>query len=205
MSICNCPRVPATTQAELVKSFVPEAGKWSLLDLQQMYISGNSLQDIAQIVPFRGGPCNRSIRCCGVCTRKCYHRCIQDCLHRIYMWKMSLDNGVDLPLAERYATTQKFENLAEMSWVVSEILSQSSNTKVRKYMQHENLRPEENPNKIDYAPSYAVDPNNGKRVVDISTGELLIRKWPESGLCPYCLPNATIDRRYARSKKTSNT
>lgn len=196
MSVCICPSVPVDVQKQLIQNIINDP-EWNMLCLQDMYNAGNSLEDIAQVIPFRGGPCARSMRCCGMCTRKCYHRCIQDCLHRLYMWR-HMATYENAPLAIKLLATQKFETLEDLSWVVSDIISQSTNTQLKQFMESEGLRPEENPYKMDYSPQYAIDLNTGKRQVNTQTGELGVLEWPKSGLCPYCMPNATVDRRYVR-------
>lgn len=211
MSICNCPVVGIdgiedSKQKQLVEEFLKNSDGWSLLSLIDMYKAGNSLEDINQVVPFRGGPCNRSMRCCGVCTRQCYSRCIQDCLHRLYMWQKLVDSTPSterdkLPLNLRMIVTQKFETLKDLSWVVGEILSQTSNSVLKEYMRNENLYPKDNPYKIDYAPQVELDSSTGKRKCNPATGELIIADWPRTGLCPYCLPDVTIDGRIARANQ----
>lgn len=206
MSICCCPDTPKSELQAMQKGLLQDA-EWHLLSLQDMYRAGNTLQDITGVIPFRGGVCPRTMRCCGVCTRKCYHRCIQDCLHRLYMWRKLVENTPEserdqIPLNIRMIVTQQFESAEDLSWVVSEIIAQCANTKLKEYMNSENLRPEENPYKIDYAPQVAIDPHTGKRIVNRDTGELQIRNWPESGLCPFCLPESTVDRRYLKGRGT---
>ena len=105
-----------------------------------------------------------------------------------------------LPLNLRMIVTQKFETLEDLSWVVGEILSQTSNSVLKEYMRHENLYPKDNPYKIDYAPKVDVDPATGRRKCDPTTGELCILPWPKTGLCPYCLPDVTVDGRVARRR-----
>lgn len=201
MSICTCPSVPEDVQKQLIQNIIADPD-WNLLCLQDMYNAGNSLEDIAQVIPFRGGPCARSVRCCGQCTHQCYHRCIQDCLHRLYMWRHMVQNtpADRVPLSIRLIVNQKFESLEDLSWVVGDIVSRKANAQLREFMKQEGMRPEENPYKMDYAPSEAIDPSTGRRAVNAQTGEIQIRRWPETGLCPYCLPNVLVDRRYTRSK-----
>ena len=78
MSYCICPRLPKEQYDQLVKLFVNDK-EWDLLKLQKMYLAGNSLESIMEVVPFRNDECTRTKRCCGVCTRRCHSRCIQDC------------------------------------------------------------------------------------------------------------------------------
>ena len=210
MSICNCPIVDPEKQKTLVLDFlksVQSNPKWNLLSLIDMYNSGNSMSSIEEVIPFRGGACNRSMRCCGMCTRICYTRCIQDCLHRLYMWRELVESTPSterekLPLNLRMIVSQKFETLEDLSWVVGEILSKHKNTELREYMKNAKIGNNNNPYKLDYSPKVDIDPITGRRRVDPITGELHILAWPTTGLCPYCLPNVTVDRRvYKRRLK----
>lgn len=207
MSVCMCPHIGIDgiedpIQRKRVDSFIKSISSdgvlassgWSLLELASIADNGMDIHTILDTIPFRGGPCNRTTRCCGCCTRKCYNRCIQDCLHRLYIWKNTPEEV--LPFGAKLAIHQKFESHRHLSWVVSEVISGSSNTKLKEYMVNEHIRPEENPNKMDYSPRPEIDPNSGKRRVNPISGELSFLEWPKSGLCPYCLPAITVDRRY---------
>lgn len=220
MSVCDCPIVGIdgmedSKQKQLVagflKSLAPDGiyakSDWNLLSLVDMAKAGNDIKTISEVIPFRGGPCARSMKCCGVCSRRCKHRCVQDCLHRLYMWNKMVESTPSterekIPLNIRLIVNQKFDSHEHMSWVVSEILSQNTNSNLKEYMKNESLRPEENPYKIDYAPQVEVDPSTGKRRCDHATGELVIADWPRTGLCPYCLPGVTIDGRIARANQS---
>lgn len=105
-----------------------------------------------------------------------------------------------LPLNLRMIVSQKFETLEDLSWVVGEILSKNTNAALKEYMKNANISPNSNPYKIDYAPQVEVDPHTGKRKCDARTGELHILAWPQTGLCPFCLPDVTIDGRVARKR-----
>lgn len=220
MSVCNCPVVGVdgiedSKQKKFVAWFLASldadgrygTSGWSLLSLGDMARAGNDLRAIDGVIPFRGGPCARSMKCCGMCTRQCRQRCVQDCLHRLYMWHQLVESTPveersKIPLNIRLIANQRFESHEHMSWVVGEILSQSTNSNLREYMQKGELRPEDNPYKIDYSPQIEVDPETGKRRCDMQTGELVIAHWPKTGLCPHCLPNVTIDGRIARANQS---
>ena len=79
-------------------------------------------------------------------------------------------------------------------------MSRNTNAKLKAHMVQEGLRPEENPYKMNYAPSVEIDFTTGKRKCDPVTGELSILAWPKSGLCPFCLPSVTVDGRVRRKK-----
>lgn len=199
MNRCTCPRVSPEKYKQLESMWVGDK-EWNLLKLQDMYNAGNSLEDIADVVPFRNNKCTRSTRCCGVCTRRCHDRCIQDCLHRLSMWRMLVNSTPEeqrdhIPLAIRMIVTQDFETLYDLSWCVGEILSRSCNTALDKYMTEHDMITPENPYKIDYAAQPVTDPATGRKQVEPRTGRVQLIEWPQSGLCPYCVPGVMVYRR----------
>ena len=202
MSMCICPAIPKEEYDQLVKLFVNDKS-WDLLKLQDMYNAGNSLTDIMKVVPFRNDECTRTRRCCGVCTRRCHSRCMQDCLNRLYMWRLMVsttpEDKVDqIPLAIRLIVKQNFETLYDLSWCVGEIISRNTNATLKNYMKEHSMYPAENPYKLDYSPRFDVDEETGKRKVEPGSGEVKVLEWPKSGLCPFCLPKTTVDRRFVK-------
>ena len=203
MGFCRCYPRDAAQHHKVAREFLatyPERDNWNLLNLQDLYNAGNSIGHISELLPFRSEECRRSKRCCGLCTRQCKYRCVQDSLHRLSMWRMLVENTPEderdkIALGIRMIALMHFETPEDLSWNVGEIISRNSNTKLKEYMENEKLRPEENPYKIDYAPQAEVDPKSGKRITDPISGNISILSWPTSGLCPFCLPNNTIDRR----------
>lgn len=182
---------------------------WGLLTLADMYQAGNDLETIASSVPFRGGPCSRSIRCCGVCTRQCTMRCVQDCLHRLHIWSQMVATAkaegeeayMRVPLAIRLIVKKKFSCHAQLSDNVGEILSKHTNAQLRRFMENAHMRSEENPYKMDYSPQVLLDETTGNRAVNSDTGELQFAQWPDTGLCPYCLPNVLVDNRFGKRSR----
>lgn len=195
MSTCVCPAIPKEKYDSLVKLFVNDKS-WDLLKLQDMYNAGNTLKDIMEVIPFRNDECTRSKRCCGVCTRQCHSRCMQDCLNRLYMWRMMVATTPEdrVPLAIRMIVKQDFETLYDLSWCVGDIVSRNANAELKKYMVDNNMYPGENPYKLDYSPRVDIDEKTGKRKVDPVSGAIHYLDWPKSGLCPFCLPKVIIDR-----------
>lgn len=169
--------------------------KWSLLELREIAErcpTKQALNELLETMPFRGGPCERHMRCCANCTRRCGHRCIQDCLNRLAMWRMAVENGNEnIPLAVRLIVEQDFEDAEHMSWCVSEILSEAN----RRYPKGEN------PNKLNYEPAAEVDLQTGGARILPDSGIVVLLDWPASGLCPYCLPEKLIDGRVARKAR----
>lgn len=208
MGVCVCPKFSNKQYDQMVQTFI-HSKDWDLLQLQRMYNSGNSIQDIVQVVPFRNNECTRSSHCCGECTRRCHSRCMQDCLNRLYMWRTMVvttpaDRYEQIPLAIRMIVKQEFETLYDLSWCVGDIISRSYNSVLGNYMREQMMYPSENPYKLDYAPMAELDETTGKQKVDPKTGLLHYLEWPKSGLCPFCLPKTTINRRYVNRERRTN-
>lgn len=204
MSICSCvPKKPGSDQwnswTQLEQQLLNDP-EWSLLSLVDAAMTGSSLEVIQDSIPFRKHHCRRSMKCCGMCTRQCKTRCVQDSLHRLYTWRKIVESTPEelkdqLPLGVQLIVKQKFDTAEQLAWAVGEIISAVHNTELQQYMKQNNILHVDNPNKMDYSPQPAIDLQTGKRIVDPQTGEIKFRLWPESGLCPYCLPNNEVDRR----------
>lgn len=219
MSTCICPEVGpdgiyGSEQKKFVAGFLRglaedghyAAAEWSLLSLQDIYYKFGGMQVLIDTVPFRGGSCGRSRKCCGECTRSCSMRCVQDCLHRLYMWNQMVKHTPEaerhkLPLALRLIVEQKFESHQQLAVCVGEILSRHTNTELAKYMEERELSQYMHPYRNDYSPSVVIDPATGKRKTNPETGEISYRNWPETGLCPYCLPRVMVDGHATRRRK----
>lgn len=221
MSLCMSPHVGARGIEDLeqkqfvarfLKGLAPDGlyakSDWSLMSLKDMHEAGNTLADIEQVVPFRGGQCPRTRRCCGDCVRQCYYRCVQDCLHRLWTWNKMVESTPEaererIPLAIRLIVNQEFESHQHLSWCVGEILSRKTNAQLKEYMERAELTNYSHPYRNDYGPTVAIDPATGRRMVNPITGKIKLLDWPESGLCPYCLPNVTVDRHYTKKEVKS--
>jgi len=107
------------------------------------------------------------------------------------------------------ASVDAAKDLETISWVVGDVLSRKTNSLLREYMKNAGLRPEENPYKLDYAPQYEVkiSEKTGKSIKKTvsETGEVIIRHWPSSGLCPFCLPTITTKRKPGRKSTSSSS
>lgn len=198
-----CIYQPTETKSEQVLQMFMDDPDWNLLRLTDLALTGSSLEVIKDSVPFREQLCKRTMKCCGVCTRQCKNRCLQDSLHRLYIWRKLVEASPEssIPLGIRLIARQHFESIEALSWAVGEIISAKTNTEVRKYMERLQLCRSANPNKIDYAPQPALDESSGKRIVNSATGCIKFREWPETGLCPFCTPDNVMDRRTTRWHK----
>lgn len=214
MSLCVCPHVgidgmydPKHRQqvARFLNQLEPTGlygrARWSLLSIAEQYERGVDISDI----PYRGGACSRTHKCCGVCTRRCGTRCIQDCLHRLYVWSLLVENTPvesrdHIPLAIRLIVDQRFDSHEQLSWCVGEIISAHTNRELSQHMKKAELKWYEHPYYNDYGPMVVLDPETGRRKVNPVTGEVVYRNWPETGLCPHCLPKVLVDSRRTERK-----
>lgn len=127
----------------------------------------------------RTGQCiSGGMTCCGMCTRKCPNRCVQDLIHKVcsYIYMGGRDG--------RYVS-KLMEHPEELSYDLLLETFKWADTRIA----------------LNYEPLPALykHPSTGKthRLVDTSSGAIVFRDWPESGLCPFCVPPVTTLRRYA--------
>lgn len=162
---------------------------------------------------YRAAGCNRARRCCCTCTKLCAHRCLHDCFVRLWLWKRELDSlGVatsPVQLSERggsarlvsaaspYFATQcavlnVYTSYRQLSQVIGSTVSARMNTHIREAQ----ARGGTNLNAMDYSMQLKLNAK-GKPIADPETGRLEVLYWPQSGLCPFCLP----DRSYQLKKR----
>lgn len=158
---------------------------------------------------YRAAGCNRARRCCCTCTRLCAHRCLHDCFVRLWLWKRELDSlgivtmqpsvaGQKLvSAASPYFATQcavlnVYTSYRQLSQVIGSTVSARMNT----YIREAQARGGTNLNAMDYSMQLKLNAK-GKPIADPETGKLEVLYWPQSGLCPFCLP----DRSYQLKKR----
>lgn len=174
---------------------------------------------------YRAAGCNRARRCCCTCTKLCEHRCLHDCFVRLWLWKRELDSlGVATSPAqlnhsvqlsqpaqpsERSGSTQLvsaaspyfatqcavlnvYTSYRQLSQVIGSTVSARMNT----YIREAQARGGTNLNAMDYSMQLKLNAK-GKPIADPETGKLEVLYWPQSGLCPFCLP----DRSYQLKKR----
>lgn len=159
-------------------------GSASILDLKDRdwSTSGdlNLIRAIAEnFEPFRIRECSVGNSCCGVCARQCKRRCVQDVLTRISMEMMSGNKAVKAIMSD------------SRNWTY-DILVETVDALI-------------NRTQMSYAPQpvYITNNKSGKihRMVNSDTGDIIFRDWPETGLCPYCMPATTMIRRNLYHKR----
>lgn len=158
---------------------------------------------------YRAAGCNRARRCCCTCTKLCAHRCLHDCFVRLWLWKRELDSlgivtmqpsvaGQKLvSAASPYFATQcavlnVYTSYKQLSQVIGSTVSARMNTCIREAQ----ARGGTNLNAMDYSMQLKLNAK-GKPIADPDTGKLEVLYWPQSGLCPFCLP----DRSYQLKKR----
>ena len=158
---------------------------------------------------YRAVGCNRARKCCCTCTRLCAHRCLHDCFVRLWLWKRELDSlGIAtmqpsvagqklVSAASPYFATQcavlnVYTSYRQLSQVISSTISARMNT----HIQEAQARGGTNLNAMDYSMQLKLNAK-GKPIADPETGKLEVLYWPQSGLCPFCLP----DRSYQLKKR----
>ena len=174
---------------------------------------------------YRAAGCNRARRCCCTCTKLCDHRCLHDCFVRLWLWKRELDSlGVAtnpaqlsqpvqlsqlaqpdeqggsarlVSAASPYFATQcavlnVYTSYKQLSQVIGSTVSARMNT----YIREAQARGGTNLNSMDYSMQLKLNAK-GKPIADPETGRLEVLYWPQSGLCPFCLP----DRSYQLKKR----
>lgn len=174
---------------------------------------------------YRVTGCNRARRCCCTCTKLCAHRCLHDCFVRLWLWKRELDSlGVAtspaqlsqpaqaaqptqlgekersarlVSAASPYFATQcavlnVYTSYKQLTQVIGSTVSARMNT----YIREAQARGGTNLNAMDYSMQLKLNAK-GKPIADPETGKLEVLHWPQSGLCPFCLP----DRSYQLKKR----
>ena len=158
---------------------------------------------------YRAAGCNRARRCCCTCTKLCAHRCLHDCFVRLWLWKRELDSlGIVtmqpsaagqrlVSAASPYFATQcavlnVYTSYKQLSQVIGSTVSARMNTHIREAQ----ARGGTNLNSMDYSMQLKLNAK-GKPIADPDTGKLEVLYWPQSGLCPFCLP----DRSYQLKKR----
>lgn len=165
---------------------------------------------------YRAVGCNRARKCCCTCTRLCAHRCLHDCFVRLWLWKRELDSlGVATSptqlsqLGERdgsarlvsaaspyFATQCAVLNVYTSCRQLSQVISSTISARMNTHIQEAQARGGTNLNAMDYSMQLKLNAK-GKPIADPDTGRLEVLYWPQSGLCPFCLP----DRSYQLKKR----
>ncbi len=226
-NLCNVPP-EMRRSVEGLETFIQDLRKtsggltnWSLDMLRNMQLGDDHMKALSDLgIPF-GCPtdkkCPHSVgamtRCCGQCTRNCDTRCVQDILTRIYMlvhpWRdvPEEQRPLQIKLIMLQLEDPRKTSYRALTQIANDLQSISHNPKLRAYKAQFKERGEtiENPDHLDYAPAYIYyqDPKTHQEKIkcDPDTGVCGLRHWPESGLCPWCLPRKLVNARAQISAK----
>lgn len=174
---------------------------------------------------YRVTGCNRARRCCCTCTKLCAHRCLHDCFVRLWLWKRELDSlgvatspaqlsqpaqpaqAAQLGEKERntrlvsaaspyFATQCAVLNVYTSYKQLTQVIGSTVSARMNTYIREAQARGGTNLNAMDYSMQLKLNAK-GKPIADPETGKLEVLYWPQSGLCPFCLP----DRSYQLKKR----
>ena len=171
---------------------------------------------------YRAAGCNRARRCCCTCTKLCAYRCLHDCFVRLWLWKRELDSlgiatspaqlsqpaqAAQLGEKERntrlvsaaspyFATQCAVLNVYTSYKQLSQVIGSTVSARMNTYIREAQARGGTNLNAMDYSMQLKLNAK-GKPIADPETGRLEVLYWPQSGLCPFCLP----DRSYQLKKR----
>lgn len=167
---------------------------------------------------YRVTGCNRARRCCCTCTKLCAHRCLHDCFVRLWLWKRELDSLSPAQLSQSVQLAQAGEKERSTRLVsaaspyfatqcavlnvytsykqLSQVIGSTVSARMNTYIREAQARGGTNLNAMDYSMQLKLNAK-GKPIADPDTGRLEVLYWPQSGLCPFCLP----DRSYQLKKR----
>lgn len=180
-----------------------EVGKWTLMRFKDSDLLPER-EHFKDLYPFRvpietgstlGCP-RRTNVCCGGCVRKCDSRCIQDMYTKLNM----LYESEKLRTVKPSYLMQLIQSTLTDPELTYKRLMDFFNDLQRGGLLYElNYTPQ---TQIEY-----VSETSGRafKKVNKQTGDVAILYWPESGLCPYCVPNVTAVARYARRPKKNGS
>lgn len=205
-----------SAQGDAIWFASPRNAQQQLLESVQLPKRELEPGEAGSLLLYRAAGCNRARKCCCTCTRLCVHRCLHDCFMRLWLWKRELDSlGVAtsptqlsqpserggsarlVSAASPYFATQcavlnVYTSYKQLSQVIGSTVSARMNT----YIQEVRVRGGTNLNSMDYSMQLKLNAK-GKPIADPDTGKLEVLYWPQSGLCPFCLP----DRSYQLKKR----
>lgn len=167
---------------------------------------------------YRVTGCNRARRCCCTCTKLCAHRCLHDCFVRLWLWKRELDSlgiatspaqlsqpaqpgegtrvGIVSAASPYFATQCAVLNVYTSYKQLTQVIGSTVSARMNTYIREAQARGGTNLNAMDYSMQLKLNAK-GKPIADPDTGKLEVLYWPQSGLCPFCLP----DRSYQLKKR----
>lgn len=180
-----------------------EVGKWTLLRFKDSDLFPER-EHYKDLYPFRvpisegstlGCP-RRTNVCCGGCVRKCDSRCVQDMYTKLNMLYESEKRKTTKP---SYLMQLIQSTLTDPELTYKKLMDFFNDLQRGGLLYELNYTPQ---TQIEY-----ISETSGRafKKVNKQTGDVAILYWPESGLCPYCVPNVTAVARYARRPKKNGS
>ena len=217
---CMCP-VNYTEDMfnEFKQKAAAEVGKWTLLRFKDpdLFPEREHFKDLYPFrVPMEEGStlgCPRRANvCCGGCVRKCDSRCVQDMYTKLNIlyeseWQKAEYIQVKHPTE---SSIRAYKRPTYLMQLIDKTLTDPELT-YKKLMDFFNdLQRGGLLYELNYTPQTLyeyVSETSGRafKKVNKQTGDVAILYWPESGLCPYCVPNVTAVARYARRPKKNGS
>lgn len=182
------------------------SGLTCLLDLKKL---GYDNVDVArgviqENIPFKFDTCMNLVSCCGFCVRRCKKRCVQDILHKLYMKAIPVylgqTTGDTIAREACKALLSPTVTYDTLNNIVNYAFTRAGSTTIDKMEDIDDTVSF----RYNYAPQTLCTPDKLGRLhkeFNPETGEIYIIKWPESGLCPYCVPQITYTQKRGRKPK----
>lgn len=210
--------IPLATVLDTVQGdaiwFASPRNAQRLLELSDCELTRRELEPNEASSPllYRATGCNQARKCCCTCTKLCVHRCLHDCFVRLWLWKRELDSlGIATSRADEHAQAgQKLVSAASPYFAtqcavlnvytsykqLSQVIGSTISARMNTHIQEARARGGTNLNAMDYSMQLKLNAK-GRPIADPETGRLEVLYWPQSGLCPFCLP----DRSYQLKKR----
>lgn len=161
-----------------------------LLDLKRLpYKVGDSVEyirgTIQNSIPFKPTMCSFMLSCCGMCDKRCDKRCVQDMYTKLYF---RMQRGDMEAQVIRDMLTNPGLNYDTLRDLYDSVYTKFRNDTVKR----ESIDPDAF--KFNYAPRMVGKTDRRGRQwleVDPVTGDGKVLWWPQTGLCPYCMPRIT--------------
>lgn len=163
--------------------------------------------ELQEVIPTKGKACGYFGNCCGWCTRTCHQRCVVDILLRCYMLYISAKNVSE---DQRDSVQRNIISTIEdpdvtyhsLNMLISSIIDTTKNTELNRRI----VEYGQNPYKFDYSPTVLWEQVSEKKWLrkwNKETGDIEYIHWPESGMCPFCIPRVNFRR--ATGRKPNRT
>ena len=215
--VCCCFNQPNIEPEDIQRLATKEGEQSLMMNLRSRYDGTEDIMDIRRElidshIPFRHNACPRGLMvCCGFCSHQCRGRCPQDVMFRAHLYTDLIDPErlSEYPYIIQCLYKEMHPEEGEPQYVkikvlIMEILDPQRNPDLERWLiEHDSI---DNPNRLDYAPATEyieriIRLPNGEedlkvqKKVDPKTGNVCLVEWPRSGVCPFCWPNHTTDRR----------